>query len=289
MIQTEVALFCRNEAEGLALCVNHVCAHLESLSEEFLPLKIHLLENGSSDNTAEIATRLANESLSSLPIEAHVGLPAGKSKTWNYFLSISQAPYLVFLDADIRLSPGSLNSLLTQMTQSPNLDIVGAAPALAPDFKAETFWHSVFALPYNAIAPAASIAGGTYVAKKEALQSMPEEVINEDLYLSLKHEGRFTIHEQAPFYVSPPKDLKSFIAQRTRILQADQKEQARYAHKNVKAHRRTGLSLIKQFYHEGGSLRTTAFLMARTAATLKARLTTAAPTPEGWVPASRDH
>jgi len=107
--------------------------------------------------------------------------------------------------------------------------------------------------------------------------------------LSLKHEERFTILEQAPFYVSPPKDLKSFLAQRIRILRADQKEQARYAHKNVKSHRRSGLRLIKQCYHEGGGLRTMAFLMARTAAGLQSRLGNTSSDSEGWLPSSRDH
>ena len=118
---------------------------------------------------------------------------------------------------------------------------------------------------------------------------MPEEVINEDLYLSLKHDGHFTILEQAPFFVSPPKDLSSFLAQRTRILRADQKEQARYAQKNVKSHRRSGLHLIKQFYGEGGGLRTLAFLMARTAAGLQARFTNNSSDSEGWLPTTRDH
>ena len=115
------------------------------------------------------------------------------------------------MDADIRFGPNTLTTLINHLNKNDQLDLVGAAPALTHNFQPETFWHSVFALPYYAIEPANSLAGGLYAARQECLETMPEDVINEDLYLSLKHESRFSIVSDATFFVSPPKNFSSFL------------------------------------------------------------------------------
>jgi len=289
MTQTEIALFCRNEAQGLAEAVSHLCKQLETLNDIHLPITLHLLENGSEDQTPRIAEQLAQTLKGPFEIQAHLHLPPGKSRTWNYFLSIATAPHLIFLDADIQLEDHCLELLLRELSQKPQLALVGAIPTLAPNFQPETFWQSVFALPYSAIAPAPSLAGGAYVAQRYLLEPMPDDVINEDLYLSLKHEEQLELHEQATFYVAPPKKLQAFIAQRTRILRSDHKEHMRVPHQNLKTHRRSGFKHLAPFYQKGGLARTVAFLMARTYATALARVTPRPKDKDGWTPAPRNH
>lgn len=288
MIQTEIALFCRNEATGLAKAVTRLCQQLEMLSETHRPIKLHLLENGSEDQTGPIAQELAQTLTGPFEIQVHLDLPAGKSRTWNYFISIATAPFLIFLDADIQLDDNCLEHLLQTLNKESQLALVGATPTLAPDFKAQNFWQSVFALPYKAIAPAPSLAGGAYIARRHLLSPMPDDVINEDLFLSLKHEESFELNPQAKFYVAPPKSLQTFIAQRTRILRSDQKERMRAPQHDLNAHRRKGLKHLIPFYQQGGLTRTVAFLMARTYAGALAQFTSPSEDKEGWNPASRN-
>ena len=108
------------------------------------------------------------------------------------------APRLVFVDADVRLGAQTLLNLLNRLEQSEGLNLVGAVAQLPPRFTPANFWQSVFAVPYSALPPANSLAGGAYVAKRESLSAMPEDVINEDLYLSLQHEGAFACAADAP-------------------------------------------------------------------------------------------
>ena len=95
MMQTEVAIFCRNEAKGLQATVRHICEHLEKLPAPSQPVALHLLENGSSDNTAEIVQQLADNYEGKCTLHAHTKLPAGKSKTWDIFFPLAQAPILL--------------------------------------------------------------------------------------------------------------------------------------------------------------------------------------------------
>ena len=106
------------------------------------------------------------------------------------------------MDADIRFSPNTLTTLINHLNKNDQLDLVGAAPALTHNFQPETFWHSVFALPITLLSrPILWLEG--CMQRQECLETMPEDVINEDLYLSLKHESRFSIVSDATFFVSP--------------------------------------------------------------------------------------
>ncbi|MBL92860.1 MAG: hypothetical protein CMH56_13735 [Myxococcales bacterium] len=285
MFQTEIAIFCRNEAKHLNDMVHHVVEQVSHMGASFHPVKLHILENGSDDNSADVAKELEAQRFP-FSLQAHTHLPPGKAKTWNHFLELATAPYLIFLDADVQLASGALAQLRQRLQDNDDLHCAGAAPRLSPDFTPENFWQSVFAVPYDALPPAASLAGGAYGAKKAALSPMPEDVINEDLFLSLRHQGHFQCYEDIHLFVTPPSSLNAFIAQRTRILRADMAEQKRHPNQNIAQHRRGGWQSLKLYLKAAGPLKTLFFLWARQQAQRKAQRSV--PTGSGWDPATRD-
>ena len=285
MFQTEIAIFCRNEAKHLERMVHHVMEQLSEMGTSFLPAQLHILENGSNDNSAVIAKELEAQSFP-FPLQAHTQLPPGKAKTWNHFIEIATAPYLIFLDADVQLASGALAMLRQRLHDNEELHCAGAAPRLSPNFTPENFWQSVFAVPYEALPPAPSLAGGAYGAKKAALSPMPEDVINEDLFLSLRHQGHFKCFEDIHLFVTPPSSLDAFITQRARILRADLTEQKRHPNQSIAQHRRGGWQSLKLYLRAAGPWKTFFFLWARQQAKRKAQQ--AVQTSSGWDPATRD-
>ena len=183
---------------------------IDALPATCRPVVLHILENGSTDESPKLAQQ------SKMKMNTHllfghtsIFLPA-KPKPGT--ISCRKRPPLDW-SSWMRTSgwgPKTLLNLLNRLEQSEGLNLVGAVAQLPPRFTPANFWQSVFAVPYSALPPANSLAGGAYVAKRESLSAMPEDVINEDLYLSLQHEGAFAWAADAPLFVTPPETLEIF-------------------------------------------------------------------------------
>jgi glycosyltransferase involved in cell wall biosynthesis len=282
-VPTEVALFCRNEAARVRAALAGLRAQADALPAASLPLRAVVLENGSRDGTGGIARAAAQELAQAgvFGVEVRGGLPPGKALAWNTFVAAATSEIVGFADADVRLAPGGLAALLDRLRRSPSLDLVGARPALAPDFAPCGFWQRACAVPYRDLRPAPSLAAHAYVARRAALSPLAGDELNEDLALALRHEGRCEVDASVPVFVEPPRSLLAFLRQRARIRRGDHLERARAA-RSLTAHRRRSPGDLAAYWRAAGGVALAAFLLA---SGLAAALAYASRRTGGWEPA----
>ncbi len=113
----------RDEESGIERCVRSV------LASESVDVEVLVIDDQSTDQTAAIVNRIAEED-SRVQCIAGSGLPDG----WNgkqhacYRLSeTAKHPYLVFLDADVRLAADALAKLVARK-RSSNVALLSAFP-----------------------------------------------------------------------------------------------------------------------------------------------------------------
>lgn len=268
----ELALFCRNEAPRVPAALVALSREAELLPVELWPLRVAVLENGSTDGTAAVAVKAARELQRPdlFEVEVRAGLPAGKTSSWNAFLASARADVLLFMDADVEPATGAVPVLVNELCSDPALDLISAVPAVAADFTALSFWQSVFAVPYHGLRPADSVTGNLYAGRRVRLSPLDAGILHEDLALSLRHEGAFRVSTAARVYVTPPRRLGEFLRQRVRCLRADMTEEKRFE-KDVAPHRRRHARDVFDFLRAAGPLRLGAFLFARAVASAIAR------------------
>lgn len=267
----ELALFCRNEAPRVHGAIRALRAQAHALPRDLLPLRVVVLENGSTDDTAEVAERAAREFADDIfVVEVRSGLPPGKTRSWNAFLERATAEILVFMDADVIAAPGAIAMVVDELRADPGSDLVSAIPRVPPEFRASGFWQSVFAVPYYGLRPAESVTGNLYAARRDRLRPLDPDILHEDLALSLRHEGAFRVSGRARVFVTPPPDFRGFVRQRVRCLRADMTEERRFG-KDVAPHRRREIRDFADFLRTGGPVRLGAFMLARLLATVIAR------------------
>ena len=165
----------RNEAATIGETVRSLLAQ-----ELAIPLRIVLVDDGSSDGTAEIAAGIGNVTvLKGLP------LPAGWSgKVWALSQGIERAgedrpDYLLLTDADIRYEEGSLQALLC-LAQEHATDLTSLMVKLARRSWAEKLCIPAFVFFFFQLYPprwissrtarTAGAAGGCMLVRPESLQ-----------------------------------------------------------------------------------------------------------------------
>src|SRR5262249_17884989 len=125
LVEITAVIPARNEAEVIPQT-------LRSVAAQGTDLKMILVDDGSDDGTAVVARQLA---LSGLQTIQSAPLPEGGSgKLW----ALEQGwrhvkpPYPLFLDADIKLAPGSIGALKDRMQQQSAAFVsLTAAPSMA--------------------------------------------------------------------------------------------------------------------------------------------------------------
>jgi len=154
---------------------------LIALLQQDKNLKVILIDDQSADDTVSIAkhTRLEN-----LKIIDGQPLPDGWSgKLWALEQGRMQVntPYILLLDADIKLKPGTAASLIKKMEEE-QLDMV----SLMPFLKMQNFWEKLlmpafiyffkllypFHLSNSSTSSVAAAAGGCILIKHSALESI---------------------------------------------------------------------------------------------------------------------
>lgn len=121
MARALVAIFAHNEERRIAGCIKSL--PLSSDAFEF-----HLLVNGTTDRTVEIARQVTTGNA-----HFHVhDLPfGGKARTWNHFVDVlfdDAAPACFFVDGDAEVMPGALEAMLVTLTANPKANGVNAMP-----------------------------------------------------------------------------------------------------------------------------------------------------------------
>ncbi|OCX66408.1 hypothetical protein BFP70_05130 [Thioclava sp. SK-1] len=126
----DIGVFAHNEAAGLADML-HDLLRQDIFTDPDISIQLHVLANGCSDDTADIARRV----LAHLPpaqVCVHDFTDGGKSRTWNRFVheqSRQEAEVFLFLDADITIpQPDMLRQLLQFLLDRPDLSGASSRP-----------------------------------------------------------------------------------------------------------------------------------------------------------------
>ncbi len=121
MIRTPVAIFAHNEERRIAGCI--LSLPLGSDAFEF-----HLLVNGTTDRTIEIASSLT---VACAQFHIHDLHWRGKARTWNYFIDTifdERATACLFVDGDAVVALGSLEAMVATLSAGPEANGVNAMP-----------------------------------------------------------------------------------------------------------------------------------------------------------------
>ncbi|WP_411818212.1 glycosyltransferase family 2 protein [Hyphococcus sp. DH-69] len=122
-MRISVCIFARNEERLLPVCVNALPAAGLGAKD-----RIHILVNGCSDNTAEVANALASAKAEILVHELPVG---DKANAWNEYvhrIADTDADAHIFLDGDIKPSIGAISALAKALADNPEHYAAGALP-----------------------------------------------------------------------------------------------------------------------------------------------------------------
>ncbi|HIK37592.1 MAG: glycosyltransferase [Geminocystis sp.] len=132
----------RNEAETVGTCIKSLLA--QDYPGEY---KIVIVDDQSTDDTREIATKVAGEKQRETDVEILTGkpLPVGWSgKLWALYQGVEWAKqvgkwqYFLFTDADIQHPPNNLTQLVA-LAETNNLDLV----SLMVKLHCEGFWEKL--------------------------------------------------------------------------------------------------------------------------------------------------
>ena len=130
-IKVDVGVFAHNEADGIV----RILQGLMRQDVAVLDVRVLVLANGCTDDTAELARNFARSNASSPPsprVEVAELNQGGKSRTWNRYvheLSRPDADVLVFMDADIDTpEPDSLSRLVRGLISNPALHAFNSHP-----------------------------------------------------------------------------------------------------------------------------------------------------------------
>lgn len=109
-----VIIIAHDVREEVLVCLESVECHAEGLRTEVI-----LVDNGSSDGTAEAVTEHF-PSVEIVRLARNEGLPAR-----NHGLRRASGRHRMFLDSDARLTPGALSTLVATLDESPEVGLVG--------------------------------------------------------------------------------------------------------------------------------------------------------------------
>jgi hypothetical protein len=120
-----VCIPARNEAANIEACVRSVLA-----STGLEDLGVFVLDDGSTDDTAQIVTQLANRDQRLTLLTGNGVVPdgwIGKTNASQQLFLQTSGTYLVFVDADVRLEPAALRASI-DLLERLNLDLVSPYP-----------------------------------------------------------------------------------------------------------------------------------------------------------------
>lgn len=197
------------------------------------PLHIFLLDDNSTDSTAEIAKCFSSVFSNIHYIPVPLGEPKGKSRVLNYGLQISTSDYFIVYDADNQPEADAIQKLVeTAETTKHAAGAVGYVKTMNananPLTKMIGLEFQVFQLLMQcgrwALFKLGSLAGTNMLLRRSVL----EEMGGYDVF-ALAEDAELTVRLTAAGYLLPvvpdsrtweqePEQIKTFIKQRTRWL-----------------------------------------------------------------------
>ena len=125
MSTVQVIIPCYNYARYLRTCVGSV------LSQEGVDVRVLIIDDCSSDNSAEVCRELANADKRVSFIRHDVN--KGHIATYNEGLAVTSSDYVVLLSADDLLTPGALRRAADVMDENPSVGLVYGHPIIFRD------------------------------------------------------------------------------------------------------------------------------------------------------------
>ncbi|RFA34772.1 N-acetylglucosaminyltransferase [Virgibacillus dokdonensis] len=196
-------------------------------------LNIYILDDSSTDNTAEISKNFQNTFSRIHYIPVPQGEPKGKSRVLNYGLTFIQTEYFLVYDADNEPKPDAVRLLVEKAVSVPNA--AGAVGYVKTKNAAKNLLTQMIALEFQVfqllmqcgrwqLFKIGSLAGTNMLLKRQAI----EEIGGYDVH-ALAEDAELTIRLTAAGYLLPveaeaktweqePETLKTYIKQRTRWL-----------------------------------------------------------------------
>lgn len=163
-----VAVLAHNEERRIAAC-------LESLPLDDAGIAVHVIANGSTDRTAEIARNVARGRAT-----VHEWAQGGKSRSWNRLMLDTpgiEADCYVFVDGDAQILPGSVEALAALLAANRTANAAAGLPCNgrgAERYRAQLIAsHGMFGDLYA--------LSGDFVARLRASGiRLPEDLIGDD-------------------------------------------------------------------------------------------------------------
>lgn len=208
---------------------------LKAMSELNYPgqLDIYLLDDQSTDDTAQIVQTFTQVFSHIHYIKVPNGEPKGKSRVLNYGLSISQSDYFAVYDADNQPEENAVRRLVE--TAEANEHAAGAVGYVKTRNMSTNFLTRMIGLEFQvfqllmqcgrwALFKLGSLAGTNMLLKRAVI----EEMGGYDVY-ALAEDAELTVRITAAGYLLPvvpsartweqePENFKTFLKQRTRWL-----------------------------------------------------------------------
>jgi glycosyltransferase involved in cell wall biosynthesis len=158
MQQISVVVPCHNDGAYLAEAIESVLKQTRPADE------IIVVDDGSSDETGDVARRFAERVL--YVLQSHRGIGSAR----NTGLRWARGPYIAFLDADDVWPASSLEIRMGHFEGRPDLDAVLGMTAefLSPDFRAEGFGERI------ARGPVAARLAGAMLIRQSAFERIGE-------------------------------------------------------------------------------------------------------------------
>lgn len=223
-VPVTVLVAARNEAERIGETLSYLAQQ-----DYDGPLRVVLVDNGSSDGTAAVARRSAEGSGLDLLILSEI--EPGKSHALNRGLEEVTSPLVITVDADTVLHRSAVRLLVARYLSSPD-DVVAVAGSVLVRNSRQGMWARIQEWDYFlGIASVKRMQGlyqGTLVAQgafslyeTDAVRMVGSwpDAIGEDIVLTwklLRLQRRVFFEPLAVAFTSAPEDLRTFARQRSR-------------------------------------------------------------------------
>ena len=162
-----VTVLAHNEERRIRAC-------LDSLLAEPGDFPIHVVVNGSSDATADIAASYGGR------VRVHVYAQGGKSRSWNAFVLGDLAKFAeanIFVDGDAVVAAGSIAAMAQALRDHPQANAAAGQPR---NGRNAAYYAAEQARSHGVFGDLYALRGGFLARLKQAGIRLPEDLIGDD-------------------------------------------------------------------------------------------------------------